>query len=351
MPAFNFSTALLKWFSQEGRKNLPWQQDISPYRIWVSEVMLQQTQVRTVIPYFERFMSFLPDISALAHAPIDQVLHLWTGLGYYSRARNLHRSAQILCNDHQSQFPDTQAGLEALPGIGRSTAGAILSIALNQRAPILDGNVKRVLARFHGIEGWPGDTGVAAQLWQHAEQHTPHHDVARFTQAIMDLGALVCTRTRPDCPRCPLHQQCVAHKLDKTQGYPGKKPRKTLPVRQVQLIILRNDKGNVLLLQRPPSGVWGGLWSFPEITTEEDPTVACRQFCRRDPLKVTLWQSWRHTFSHFHLDITPVLLDVGKAPRSLSLDAEYLWLNPQQKQRNVGLSAVTAKLLDQLATC
>ena len=225
----DIATPLLDWFDQHGRKDLPWQVDRTPYRVWVSEIMLQQTQVSTVIPFYERFMDQFPDVVALASAAEDAVLHLWTGLGYYARARNLHRCAKHICDAHGGVFPSDLAGLEALPGIGRSTAGAILCLAMDTRAPILDGNVKWVLARYHAFAGWPGQRAVSERLWASAEQHTPWDRVADYTQAIMDLGATVCTRSKPDCARCPLTRDCLARKQNNQTAYPGKKPRKRYP--------------------------------------------------------------------------------------------------------------------------
>ena len=220
----DFSRAVLTWFDKHGRKTLPWQQGITPYRVWLSEIMLQQTQVTTVIPYFERFVARFPDVASLAAAPINDVLHLWTGLGYYARARNLHRCAQTLVCNYGGEFPATVEALAELPGIGRSTAGAIVSIAFKQRAAILDGNVKRVLARYHAVAGWPGDATTLKTLWVHAETHTPKKRVNNYTQAMMDLGATLCTRSKPACERCPVMSTCVAYATGQVNLYPGKKP-------------------------------------------------------------------------------------------------------------------------------
>ena len=222
-----FAARVLEWFDQHGRKDLPWQRDTTPYRVWVSEIMLQQTQVKTVIPYFERFMAALPQVQALAEAPEDRVLHLWTGLGYYARARNLHRSAQRVARELDGQFPETLAGLCDLPGVGRSTAGAILSIALGQRASILDGNVKRVLARYHRVEGWPGRSAVHQSLWDIAEQYTPAERCADYSQAIMDLGATLCTRSKPACDDCPLRGDCEARLHGVKHSIQAKSRKKT----------------------------------------------------------------------------------------------------------------------------
>src|SRR5690554_4896984 len=232
--------------------------------------MLQQTQVATVIPYFERFMERFPSVQALAEADQDEVLKYWAGLGYYARARNLHKAAQQVCNEFGGQFPDTVEGLSQLSGIGRSTAGAIVSIAFQKRAAILDGNVKRVLARHHAIEGWPGQTETLRRLWDHAEQHTPKLRSNHYTQAMMDLGATVCTRSKPACNRCPVANTCEAFAQANINAYPGRKPKKILPIKTVQLLMLRNPAGDILLQQRPVTGIWGGLWSFPEIALDVD---------------------------------------------------------------------------------
>ncbi|NNF17171.1 MAG: A/G-specific adenine glycosylase, partial [Gammaproteobacteria bacterium] len=247
------SARLLSWFASHGRHNLPWQQDPAPYRVWVSEIMLQQTQVATVIPYYQKFMQRFPGIDDLAAAPLDHVLHHWSGLGYYARARNLHKAAQQIVAQHGGKFPSTPEDLIGLPGIGRSTAGAILSLALNTRAPILDGNVKRVLARHFAVPGWPGKAAVQHALWELAEAHTPAQQFADYTQGIMDLGASVCTRTRPRCDVCPLQATCEAHRHGTELDYPGRKPKKIKPVRECKMLLCLHDQ-HLLLQQRPPTG-------------------------------------------------------------------------------------------------
>lgn len=346
MSKFDFAKAVLSWFDEHGRKHLPWQQDISAYRVWLSEIMLQQTQVSTVIPYFETFISTFPTVEDLASAPLDEVLHLWTGLGYYARARNLHACAKKVVEEYGGKFPQSLEALSSLPGIGRSTAGAIYSISWDLPAAILDGNVKRVLARFHAVEGWPGQAAVAAQLWKHAEQHTPKQRNAHYTQAMMDLGATVCTRSRPQCSACPLQNACAAHAEGRPDNYPGKKPPKALPVRPVQMLILRNRAGEVLLEQRPPQGVWGGLWSFPEVAADADPQQWAHD--HYGPAAVTeIWATIRHTFSHYHLDIIPVCLELTDAPGGVMADNRRLWYNTAQPP-TVGLAAPIKRLLEQL---
>ena len=344
-PHDNFADTVLAWFDDHGRKDLPWQHDITPYRVWVSEIMLQQTQVATVIPYFARFMARFPDVFTLAQSPIDDVLHHWSGLGYYARARNLHKAAQIVADKFRGEFPASVDALTALPGIGRSTAGAIISIAFQQRATILDGNVKRVLARFHGIDGWPGESRVHDTLWQHAESHTPQQRVAHYSQAMMDLGATLCTRSKPACTRCPLQRACVAFKRGKPEQFPGKKPKKTLPEKSVQMLLLQNADGHIWLEQRPPQGIWGGLWSLPEIapdTNAHDWLHARGLHARR----IDAWTPLRHTFSHFHLDIQPLLVTLTKAKAGVA-EASGLWYNVAQPQA-LGLAAPVSKLLAQL---
>jgi A/G-specific adenine glycosylase len=343
----SFAGRVLTWFDQHGRKDLPWQYDTSPYRVWVSEIMLQQTQVRTVIPYFARFMQRFPDVQTLAAAPTDEVLHLWTGLGYYARARNLHRAAQQVCSEHAGSFPDNLEGLQSLPGIGRSTAGAILAIAFAQRASILDGNVKRVLARYHAVAGWPGQTAVHRQLWDFAEQHTPQRRVADYTQAMMDLGATLCTRSRPRCADCPLQDSCSAHAQGREGEFPGKKPRKVLPVRSTVFLILRDRQGHVLLQQRPASGIWGGLWCFPELDSVEAAAPWCRDRLGREPAATLPGPPFRHTFSHYHLDIQPLQVQLAIQPEAVMEASDQLWYNVQ-KPLEIGLAAPVARLLASL---
>jgi A/G-specific adenine glycosylase len=271
--------------------------------------MLQQTQVTTVIPYFLRFMQRFPDIASLASAPLDEVLRHWAGLGYYARARNLHRAACLLLEQHGGNFPQDFDSVESLPGIGRSTAGAILAQAYGQRHAILDGNVKRLLSRYHAVAGWPGEARVSAKLWTHAETHTPGRRLADYTQAMMDLGATVCAR-RPDCARCPLSDDCVAHARGHEQKYPQPRPRKTRPLRETRMLILEREDGSILLERRPTSGVWGGLWCLPELPARTQAARHCQQSMglqvtdrqRLDPL--------RHGFTHFDLDIQPIRLRV-----------------------------------------
>lgn len=346
MPKTTFSGRLLDWFDQHGRKDLPWQNQPA-YRVWVSEIMLQQTQVKTVIPYYLRFIKRFPTVNKLATASIDDVLHHWSGLGYYARGRNLHRAASCICEQHQAELPDTLEELMALPGIGRSTAGAILALSKNQHQTILDGNVKRVLARCFAIAGWPGKRKVEEQLWQIAEQQTPLQRVADYTQAIMDLGATVCTRSKPDCASCPMMSICIAYKTDAIALYPGKKPKKALPEKHTMMLLLRNEKSEVLLQQRPPSGIWGGLWCFPQCEHEDDIQSWCKKQLGFSISDTVTGDSFSHTFSHYRLHITPIYAKTNDTSHRVMETAPQLWYNRQQPQ-TLGLAAPVSKLLHQL---
>jgi A/G-specific adenine glycosylase len=340
-----FSTRLLAWFDEHGRKDLPWQTPQDPYRTWVSEIMLQQTQVQTVIPYFERFIQRFPDVTALANAARDEVLAHWSGLGYYARARNLHRAAQVIRDDHGGVFPATFDEVVALPGIGRSTAGAILALSMDQHHAILDGNVKRVLARHEAIAGWPGTTAVAKRLWEVAERNTPRERVADYTQAIMDLGATVCTRSNPACERCPVATDCRALSSGSVTELPGRKPRKDKPLRTTTMVLACHD-GQVYLERRPESGIWGGLWSLPEVNGT---SVAdwCRERLAREPGEPEEWQVLRHSFSHYDLDIRPIVVRIG-APLSKVADfADARW-HPLDNDPPGGIAAPVSTLIEQL---
>ena len=342
-----FHQRILIWFDTHGRKDLPWQRDTTPYRVWVSEIMLQQTQVKTVIPYFERFMAAFPDVQTLANAADDDVLHLWTGLGYYARARNLHKAAKQVARE--GKFPDTLEALCELPGVGRSTAGAILSIAFGQRASILDGNVKRVLARYRRVEGWPGQSAVHQRLWDIAEQYTPTKRSADYTQAMMDLGATLCTRSSPNCPACPLTKKCIAYKQGNYQDYPGKKPKKTIPIRNTCFLMISNARGELLLQQNPPIGVWGGLWIFPQCDTTGCIDQALEELGVNSQ-DYRVLDAKRHTFSHFHLDYQPVVVNAGAAQMSqdrIGNNDNQVWYNPQ-KPISLGMPAPIKALLNGL---
>ncbi len=339
----NFSRRLLAWYDRHGRHDLPWQRSRDAYKIWVSEIMLQQTQVATVIPYYARFLKRFPDVQSLARARVDSVLHLWTGLGYYARARNLHKAAKVIVQQHGGRFPRTLDAVAALPGIGRSTAGAILAFAFGQRHAILDGNVKRVLARYHAFD-IPLTSGID-QLWQLAEQHTPRARVSDYTQAIMDLGATVCRR-KPTCPACPLRRDCVAHRSGNPEDYPLVKARRAVPVRKTNMLLLRDARGRVLLVRRPPTGIWGGLWSLPE-TLGTDARAWCREQFGLDIRTQKPWPVKRHGFSHFRLDITPIPALVSGSSSTVMENGETVWYNPARPAA-LGLAAPVKQLLEQL---
>ncbi len=309
-----FAHALLQWFDVHGRKNLPWQRDPTPYRVWVSEVMLQQTQVATVIPYFERFMARFPTVAALAPAAEDEVLHLWTGLGYYARARNLLACARVLLAAHAGEFPAELTDVMALPGIGRSTAGAILALSRGERQPILDGNVKRVLARVFGIAGDPSSAPVLALLWERAEACTPAVRISAYTQAIMDLGATVCTRARPACTVCPMNGICVAAREGRQAELPGGKQRRERRSREATLLIAQRGSGTlraILLERRPAPGIWGGLWSPPQFESEAAALAWCRQELGEPLAAAQRLAAIDHAFTHFDLRLNPVCVRCG----------------------------------------
>ena len=306
--------------------------------------MLQQTQVATVIPYFERFTEQFPNVETLAHAPVDEVLHLWTGLGYYARARNLHKAAIQISNNFDGVLPEDLEQLETLPGIGRSTAGAIRAIGYSKRASILDANVKRVLTRFHAISGYPASTAIAKTLWELSESHTPHKRLPDYTQAIMDLGATLCVRKTPNCALCPLHLKCKAHATDTVEKYPQAKPSKVKPERSCRMFLLKNSEGECFLEQRPAKGIWGGLWSPPQrdagysyLQMLDELNLSSRRPAENQP-------SFRHTFTHYHLDIEPVLIHINDGQNRISSNPRHIWYSNNTKHK-LGLSAAAVKLL------
>lgn len=321
----HFSSTLLTWFSQNGRKHLPWQQKVSPYRVWISEIMLQQTQVVTVVPYFLNFIKHFPNVATLALASMDEVLVLWSGLGYYSRARNMHKAAQQIQQHYGGLLPEDLNLLQQLPGIGRSTAGAIMVLGFSRRAAILDGNVKRLLARYFGIFGHPNQSAVNKVLWAYAEHLTPQKQVVDYTQAVMDMGAVLCTRHAPTCQICPLQQGCYARQHSCQLTLPTPKPKRVKPIRQTFVMVLQTQAG-VLLERRPESGIWGGLWSLPEMTATDS------------------WPNWlgpipieaqseslavvKHEFTHFKLEMTPVKLYLEAVPTLVS-EAALTWYQGQ----------------------
>jgi A/G-specific adenine glycosylase len=344
----HFARPVLAWFDRHGRKNLPWQREPTPYRVWVSEIMLQQTQVMTVIPYYTAFMSRFPDLGALANAPIDDVLHHWSGLGYYARARNLHRAAQIVMSDHGGELPDSLEALMSLPGIGRSTAGAVLALALGRRHPILDGNARRVLARYFGVDGHTGAPKTQARLWQIAQACTPQERVSEYTQAIMDLGATVCVRRRPLCAACPVSEDCAARLAGRQEELPASRPRRAHPTRTTWMLLAIRDGRRVLLERRPPHGIWGGLWGLPEFASAE----AARDWCVRElqASSSTLERlaPLKHTFTHFDLHIEPVRIDCAGIERVMEGE-RYVWYNPAAPQ-SLGIAAPVRTLIESIPT-
>ena len=346
----NISDKLLTWFDQYGRKNLPWQQQKTPYRVWVSEIMLQQTQVTTVIPYYNQFMASFPTLLDLANAEEDEVLSHWSGLGYYARARNLHKSARVIRDDYQGEFPSNFDEVLALPGIGRSTAGAILSLALNQHHVILDGNVKRVLSRLYKVDGWAGQVAVMNQLWALAEKHTPQKRVADYNQAMMDLGASLCARgKKATCDACPLQMDCGAYRDEVVAAYPQGKPKKQIPVRKAFMLMVYDETQGVYLEKRPPAGIWGGLWCFPQFELKDDIARWCEQTMGYLITRVEYWKDVRHTFSHFHLDMTPVLLQIKNPKNIVMEDKSSVWYKLGEESAR-GYATPTMKLLDRLRT-
>ncbi|HET6603861.1 MAG TPA: A/G-specific adenine glycosylase [Xanthomonadaceae bacterium] len=339
-----FADRLLRWFDAHGRHDLPWQRPRSAYRVWLSEVMLQQTQVATVVPYFERFVARLPALPVLAAADPDIVFSLWSGLGYYSRARNLHRAARICMERHGGELPADFGALSALPGIGRSTAGAILAQAHGQRWPILDGNVRRLLSRWQGIEGWPGEAAVANALWSLAGRLLPQSRMADYTQAQMDLGATVCTRSRPRCNACPLRIDCVAHATGRVGELPTPRPRRVRPTRQAVLLWLEDADGRIAMQRRPGAGVWPGLWSLPDAADEAQ---------ARDWLNARFAADWsaaealpplRHQFTHFTLEARPLRLRIDPRPALRAADDPLRWTDPAEFA-NIGMPAPIRRLL------
>ena len=323
--ASDFSSRLIAWQKIHGRHDLPWQNTQDPYAIWVSEIMLQQTQVAAVIAYYARFMARFPNIATLAQASQEEVLQHWSGLGYYSRARNLHNAAQTIMDEFDGQFPEDFEKIQTLSGIGRSTAAAIASFAFQQNQTILDGNVKRVLARHFLIEGWTGSPKIEKALWALAETLVPDQEMIAYTQGLMDLGATICTRNKPKCELCPLNVHCMALAKNQTKALPTPKPRKAIPQKQTTMLLLLNGN-EVMLEKRPPNGIWGGLWSLPEISMQEIPSeVAMQRFGLEvesdEPLPSIL-----HTFTHFKLEILPQPLQV--IHRSLqAIRPNTIWLN------------------------
>ena len=345
-----FSEQVLAWYDKHGRKNLPWQKTAHPYNIWISEIMLQQTRVDAVIPYYKKFIQRFPTIKDLAAANVDEVLHHWTGLGYYARARNLHKTAQIICEQYHAVFPQQIEEVVVLPGIGRSTAAAILALSFNQPHAILDGNVKRVLARVFAVEGWPGNKEVEQQLWQHAEALLPtkncSQEIAKYTQAMMDLGATLCTRRHPGCDQCPVQIHCAAHAQQRQAELPTPKPAKKLPQREVVVGIVKIESDQSIWLEkRPPTGIWGGLYSFPEFEDEAQLAYWSKQHFKSCGSSLAL-STIQHTFSHFQLRMHPRVIRIDKKPNGVMEDAHGVWY--KKADQKIGLAAPVKKVLTQV---
>jgi len=337
-----FHERLLAWWEHNGRKDLPWQHPRTPYRVWISEIMLQQTQVTTVIPYFNRWMQTFPTISSLAAAPLDDVLSLWSGLGYYARARNLHQAAVHCMEEFEGKLPASAGALSTLPGIGQSTANAIFSQSTDQAAAVLDGNVRRTLARHAAIEGWTGKSAVQNRLWKEAEDRLPAQRGADYTQAIMDLGALVCTRTNPSCNQCPISDDCQALLLNQVKLFPSPKPPTRVSDRTICMLVLKDAENRVLLEKRPPSGIWGGLWSLPEGDSIE--SIEIRLGLTTSSLKAL--PQVEHRLTHLRMLIQPTIATVSGAT-SVKCSAEQNWFAPAE-QSKLGLPKPVSDLLNKV---
>ena len=324
----DFATRLIDWQRLGGRHELPWQGSCDPYRVWLSEIMLQQTQVVTVVPYYQRFVARFVDLPSLAAAGLDEVLRHWSGLGYYSRARNLHAAARQVMHDFNGVFPTRLEDIVSLPGIGRSTAAAIAAFCFGTRAAILDGNVKRVLTRQFGVAGFPGQPAVAAGLWTLAESLLPHAGINVYTQALMDMGATLCMRSRPRCNQCPVADSCVALATGQVALLPTPKPKKISPQKTTRFVILHHA-GRVWLQQRPPTGIWGGLWSFPELAAHDDVLAVCRDNWHLNVLTVRTSSSFKHVFTHFGLTITPQWVEVAELPLKVAEFSGW-WAQPHE---------------------
>jgi A/G-specific adenine glycosylase len=341
----SFAARLVRWQKSHGRHDLPWQRTHDPYRIWLSEIMLQQTQVATVTPYYQRFLAALPDVQALAAAPQDRVLELWSGLGYYRRAHHLHAAAKAIVAQHGGAFPRDAATIATLPGIGRSTAAAISVLAFGARAAILDGNVKRVLARHRGIAGFPGAPKVESALWSVAEALLPARDVAVYTQALMDLGATVCTRTTPRCAECPVAADCVARVEDRAAELPSPRPKRMLPQRAVRVLVIERA-GTILFEKRPAVGIWGGLWSLPEADVDADVVAHCRARFAARVAAGCEFAPIEHGFTHYRLTIRPQRVGVRSWPPRAESPG-LLWLT-REDALAAALPAPIRKLLRSL---
>lgn len=338
----SFSERLLMWWDKHGRKDLPWQHPRTAYRVWIAEIMLQQTQVKTVIPYFKRFIAKFPDLQSLAAASTDDVLALWSGLGYYARARNLHKAAGICSAEHDAKMPDTPRALASLPGIGASTANAIFSQAYDQPAVVLDGNVKRVLSRHDAIAGWTGKSSVHKELWGAAEDLLPQSRGADYTQAIMDLGATLCTRSKPACDNCPVNGDCKARLNNRVEEFPAPRPGIKISERSFHMLILQDGNGRILLERRPPTGIWGGLWSLPA----DDNSQALKHRLGVDSTDLNPLPSLQHKLTHMRMTILPLFGEVTRVPKGVECGAEQGWFGHTEWSA-LGLPKPVRQLLEQ----
>lgn len=344
--AASFAKTVLGWYRRYGRHDLPWQQQ-DAYRVWLSEVMLQQTQVSTVIPYYQNFIKRFPNVRQLADASIDEVLQHWQGLGYYARARNLHKAARVIRDQHNGRFPKTIEAVEALPGVGRSTADAILSFAFGQHWPILDGNVKRVLARCFRVPGWYGQSDTMKQLWYLAESITPAQETSNFNQAMMDIGSMICLKSKPKCEACPLKKMCSSYRHHSQAEYPQKKPARAKPHKNT-LMLLHRYEDQVLLWRRPPSGIWGGLWSLPEVDGEKAIDLWQQSFLSMKQVPQKIQQDViRHQFTHYSLGISLAIIELGKLPDKIFDADNYVWVEIEDLASH-GLPTPVRKLLSSL---
>jgi A/G-specific adenine glycosylase len=344
-PPRPFAARIGAWQRRHGRHDLPWQQSRDPYRIWLSEIMLQQTQVATVLPYYERFLAAFPDVRSLAAAPIGRVLELWAGLGYYRRAHHLHVAARAVVDRHGGSFPGSPEDLAALPGVGRSTAAAIAAFAFGVRGAILDGNVKRVLARHRGIEGYPGEAAVEKRLWVAAEALLPARGIESYTQGLMDLGATVCTRSMPRCDACPVADDCVARARGRVDQLPSPRPRKSVPKRELKVLLIERA-GELLVERRPATGIWSGLWSLPELPVDADVAEALRRRFGIEAATIDVLASVVHGFTHFTLTLHPLRIAVQRwQPRAGS--PEHIWL-ARDDARSAALPAPIKRLIRDL---
>lgn len=337
-----FSDRLLAWWDKNGRKDLPWQHPRTPYRVWISEIMLQQTQVTTVIPYFERWMKAFPDIKSLASTSQDEILAHWAGLGYYARARNIHKTAIACLEQHGGELPTVRDELTALPGIGLSTANAIISQSTDKPAAVLDGNVRRVLARHTATAGWTGSASVQKKLWKLAEERLPAGRGADYTQAIMDLGAMLCTRSKPECANCPVNADCEARLQDRVSQLPSPKPPTRVSEMAVRMLVLKDKTERVLLEKRPGAGIWGGLWCLPSGDSLETITVALGTELRQEKELSSI----EHRLSHLKMTIHPILATPGNTTQ-VQCSAERGWFDREQ-QKALGLPKPVSDLLSRL---